>query len=151
MTIDNQKHVVSRKFGFSLPPSFSKTEILVQIDFPSLSDSYQISRDIMKITLCSVLVPFATDIVRSEVKPVVRWKIRIIFGRLPTGNLFIGGSKRLPGYLGHLFTATSGDFANFLKVPSLARPQSARLSAGEGAQSLFGQCPSEENIKNGVQ
>ena len=89
MTIDNQKHVVSRKFGFSLPPSFSKTEILVQIDFPSLSDSYQISRDIMKITLCSVLVPFATDIVRSEVKPVVRWKIRIIFGRLPTGNLFI--------------------------------------------------------------
>ena len=95
MTIDNQKHVVSRKFGFSLPPIFSKTEILVQIDFPSLSDSYQISRDIMKITLCSVLVPFATDIVRSEVNPVVRWKIRIIFGRLPTGNLFIRGSKRL--------------------------------------------------------
>ena len=89
MTIDNQKHVVSRKFGFSLPPTFSKTEILVQIDFPSLSDSYQISRDIMKITLCSVLVPFVTDIVRSEVKTVVRWKIRIIFGRLPTGNLFI--------------------------------------------------------------
>ena len=55
-------------------------------------------------------------------------------------SLFLGGSKRLPGWFGALIYRHNGDFAYFLKlVPECpAQPQSARLSAGGWVKSYLG-------------
>ena len=63
-------------------------------------------------------------------------------------SLFLGGSKRLPGWFGALIYCHNNDFACFLKlVPEcLARP-GPRVPGwvrGGGVQSLFGQCPNAE-------
>ena len=63
-------------------------------------------------------------------------------------SLFLGGSKRLPGWFGALIYCHNNDFAFFLKlVPEcLARP-GPRVPGwvrGGGVQSLFGQCPNAE-------
>ena len=45
----------------------------------------------------------------------------------------------------------NGDLANLLKSARKKVPQSARLSAGEGVQLLFGQCPNRGDAnRNGA-
>ena len=62
-------------------------------------------------------------------------------------SLFLGGSKRLPRWFGALTVFGSIQPCRVVKMARIKVPQSARMSAGGGVQSLFGQCPNGGGVK----